>query len=389
MTYTDPNSGLTESLRPVVSSTGAVVQFHTSAGIVYQIQAHVLPYLTGSVYLAPAEDGWVLIDSGCGDSTSNADLERGFEIVRGEFDASFKIEKIRRVVLTHAHVDHFGGVYEWSRRCGAEVWVHAFESRLVNSYDTCARVENLRYERFLLEAGVPSEDVQPILDGFGFRPGRVREAEVSRKLYGGETFGAMKFLYLPGHSSGHLAILFGDVVFSGDLLLSKTLTQIWPTRMTPQTGALNYIFSLKKLEKIAISFEARFGKKLTALPAHEEPIGDIPRRVETVLRGTERRNQRLTTVLRDSETPLSLLELTRKMYWNGRPNREFFALSDVGSRVELLLQLGLLEIVDSERLTRESPVLRYRTLFSNAETAENTVQQVLRMYLACYDSDTI
>ena len=69
------------------------------------------------------------------------------------------------------------------------------------------------------------------------------------------------------------------------------------------------------------------------------------------------------------------------MYWNGRPNREFFALSDVGCRVELLLQLGILEIVDSERLTNETPVLRYKALLSDAETAENTIQQVVRMYL--------
>ncbi|MBP5621941.1 MAG: hypothetical protein J6X44_08000, partial [Thermoguttaceae bacterium] len=215
------------------------------------------------------------------------------------------------------------------------------------------------------------------------------KTEVSRKLFGGETFESIKFFYLPGHSSGHLAILFGNVIFTGDLILSKTLTQIWPTRMTPQTGALNYVFSLMRLEKIATSYEARFGRKLTALPSHENPIGDIPRRVEAVLRGMERRNQRLMTVLRESEAPLTLLELTRKMYWNGRPNREFFALSDVGSRVELLLQLGLLDVAESERLTRESPALRYRTLFSDTETAENTIQQVLGMYLACYDSDTI
>lgn len=389
MTCVESNLKRSDPLKIIASSTGAVSRFQTNAGDVYQIQARVLPFLIGFVYLVPIEGGWALIDSGSGELNSNADIESGFQVVRDEFDASFRVEKIRHIILTHAHIDHFGGASEWSRRTGAGIWIHAFESRLVSAYDACARVENMRYVQYLLESGVASEDVQPILGGFGFKPGRADQAPVSRKLYGGEEIYGMKFFYLPGHSAGHVAILFGDALISGDLLLSKTLSQVWPARMVPQTGALNYVFSLKELERIAIAFEERFGKKLTVLPAHEEPITDIPRRVETALRSMERRNQRLLKILCEADAPLCLAEIARQMYWNGRPNREFFALSDVGCRVELLLQLGILEIVDSERLTNETPVLRYKALLSDAETAENTIQQVVRMYLARNNPDTI
>ena len=172
--------------------------------------------------------------------------------------------------------------------------------------------------------------------------------------------------------------------------MSKTLAQIWPSRATPQTGVVNYLLSLDELRRIALEFERRLGAKLTPLPAHEEPIDDIPRATERALRGFERRNRRLLALLEESDAPLSLEEIANKMYWSGRPNREFFALSDVGARVEFLLQLGLLEIVETERLSVDNPVLRYRrALFSDAESAENTVEKILRANRARYDSEPV
>ena len=386
----EKNNEEPESPRFSSSSDGSATRVETSLGGVYRIRARVLPYLTGFVHLAPFEDGWALIDSGSGTEESNEDIERGFEVVRREFEPTLDVARVKRIFLTHAHVDHSGGASYWRERTGAEVWIHAFESRLLTAYDACARVENLRYERFLLESGVASEKIRGILDGFGFRPGRVRETEVARKLIGGERVGDFRFVYLPGHSPGHVAILFGDVVFSGDLLLSKTLAQIWPSRATPQTGVVNYLLSLDELRRIALEFERRLGAKLTPLPAHEEPIDDIPRATERALRGFERRNRRLLALLEESDAPLSLEEIANKRYWSGRPNREFFALSDVGARVEFLLQLGLLEIVETERLSADNPVLRYRrALFSDAESAENTVEKILRANRARYDSEPV
>lgn len=350
---------------------------------VYQIKLRVLPFLEGMLYLVPdeKEKAWTLIDAGGGDSISNADFEKGIEIIRAKYDASFRLDQIARVFLTHAHVDHFGGVARLKQIAGCEVCAHVLESRLIESYDECACVENNRYRFFLRESGVPLEMVEPILLGFGFLSGRVESVFVERKLLGGEKVGNGTCIYLPGHSSGHLCLLYDDVIFSGDLLLSKTLTQIWPARVIPQTGVINYVSSLLKLKKLAIVHEQKTGRKLVALPAHEEPVFDIPKRIDTIFRAMERRNKRLLRLL-EEESPSSIWDLITKMYWSGRPNREFFALCDVASRIEYLLQLNLVSVENYARLSTEEPCLRYSTSLTNTESAKNTIEQVIRMNLA-------
>lgn len=350
---------------------------------VYQIKLRVLPFLEGMLYLVPdeKEEAWTLIDAGGGDSTSNADFEKGIEIIRAKYDASFRLDQIARVFLTHAHVDHFGGVARLKQMAGCEVCAHVLESRLIESYDECACVENNRYRFFLRESGVPLEMVEPILLGFGFLPGRVESVFVERKLLGGEKVGNGTCIYLPGHSSGHLCLLYDDVIFSGDLLLSKTLTQIWPAHVIPQTGVINYVSSLLKLKKLAVVHEQKTGRKLVALPAHEEPVFDIPKRIDAIFRAMERRNKRLLRLL-EEESPSSIWDLITKMYWSGRPNREFFALCDVASRIEYLLQLNLVSVENYARLSTEEPCLRYSTSLTNTESAKNTIEQVIRMNLA-------
>lgn len=421
-----------------VSSDGRVERLRTRSGfVIYRIAARVLPILPGSIYLfadptvpprsafgrrtknadvatqsverqggesgtPEGEDGvssapairtspaeYWLVDAGSGSDESNADLESAFRTIREEFEPDFAPEKIRRILLTHSHIDHFGGANELRRRTGAEVWAHSFESRVVSSFNEQACVSNVRSFHFLREAGVPEAEIPAILDGFGFRPGRAKSTPVAKTLLGGESFGALKTFYLPGHSPGHLAFQLDDVILTGDLLLSKTLTQIWPSRLTPRTGVWNYVRSLRTLARIGERYERAAGRKLVALPAHEAPIFDVPNRVRQVVRGMERRNARLFALLEEAEEPLTTLEIARRMYWSGRPNREFFAISDVGARVEFLQQLGLISVANYDEISVAEPALRFRNSFSDAESAENTVEQVFGVNGADDEPDSV
>lgn len=378
-----------DALRQASVETKLANVADSNVGSLNAANADVAAGFVGAPAIRTNPTEYWLIDAGSGSDESNADLESAFRTIREEFEPGFAPEKIRRILLTHSHIDHFGGANELRRRTGAEVWSHSFESRVVASFNEQACVSNVRSFHFLREAGVPEGEIPAILDGFGFRPGRAKSTPVAKTLFGGETFGALKTFYLPGHSPGHLAFQLDDVILTGDLLLSKTLTQIWPSRMTPRTGVWNYIRSLRTLARIGERYERAAGRKLVALPAHEAPIFDVPNRVRQVVRGMERRNGRLFALLEEAEEPLTTLEIARRMYWSGRPNREFFAISDVGARLEFLQQLGLISVANYDEISVANPALRFRNSFPDAESAENTVEQIFGVNGADDEPDSV
>ncbi|MDO4586932.1 MAG: MBL fold metallo-hydrolase [Planctomycetia bacterium] len=318
---------------------------------IYRIRCQVLPFLTGFVYLVFRPNlPTILIDAGSGEGSCFSDILAGFETIKTEFEPSFneKVD-IQRIILTHTHIDHFGGVHDLKRLTNAEVWVHVYESRIVCSYNERATVSHQMFKQYLRENGVHPNDIEPILNAFGFLPGRVRSTPVDHVLRGGETIDSMKFLHLPGHSCGHLAILIDNCLFSGDLILSKTLTQIWPETLIPHTGLTHYLYSINQLDELAHHFEKE-EKNLVIFPGHEEVIENVVRRIEIIRKSVERRNQSLLDILVRSENGLNIHEISKKMYLTSHINRTFFALCDVGCRVEYLQQNGKITVANYDQL---------------------------------------
>src|SRR3954462_5429957 len=65
-----------------------------------------------------AGDGIVLVDTGAHERGSMGDFERALDQV------GRRVEDVRLVVITHAHVDHCGAAPVIARRAGCEVWMH-------------------------------------------------------------------------------------------------------------------------------------------------------------------------------------------------------------------------------------------------------------------------
>ncbi len=321
---------------------------------VYRIPFEAFPGLTGRVYLVLDAGPPTLVDAGTGEGKSTGQVLDGLRTVRREFGEAVRLADVRRILVTHAHVDHFGGLAELVGRTKAEVGVHSLDRRQIEAYDERAAVANHAMACFLKRAGVAPERRQPVIEAFGYRPGRVRSVPVDFAPCDGGRLDGLRFVHTPGHSPGHVCIVVDDdVLLAGDHVLARTVPQQWPESTAPYTGLGHYLDSLEKV--------GRLDRVEVALGGHEPPVRDLPKRIDEIRQTHHRRVDRLLRILARAPHPLTIDEITEQMYSHQEGIYAMLALADVGSRVEYLDQRGRLAIANLDEVAgHDHQVYRYR-----------------------------
>ena len=88
-----------------------VRRFDAAGGArIYRITCEAFPGLAVHVYLLLEAGEPTIIDAGSGFGAANEQLLAGLERVRGEFDETATLADVRRIIITHGHIDHFGGL---------------------------------------------------------------------------------------------------------------------------------------------------------------------------------------------------------------------------------------------------------------------------------------
>lgn len=163
-----------------------VTRFHDCNGVkVYRIAGAALPSLSGHVHLLLGAGPPTLVDTGNGSPQSLAQILHGIDVVSREFGESVSLRDIRRILITHGHVDHIGGLAELARRTGAEVAVHPLDSRAVAAFDEHAIVSAKATQLFFRRAGTGPAMHQQANEFFGHVRGRSRSIPVAFPLHDG------------------------------------------------------------------------------------------------------------------------------------------------------------------------------------------------------------
>lgn len=212
-----------------------------------------------------AGSGVVLVDTGMHELDSMAQLERAMQQV------NLRVELVRQIVITHAHVDHWGQAAPIRSRAGCEMWMHPrHEHATQPAHDPAlALARRLEIGR---QSGIPEALLERFVERARSMPSGIAEAiEPDHQLVDGvviETdLGPWTVYETPGHAPSHVCLYQPErrLLISGDHVLGRPSLYYDYGWTRDPVGEF-----LRSLDVVA-GLDARLG-----LSGHGKPFFDVP-----------------------------------------------------------------------------------------------------------------
>ena len=260
---------------------------------VYQLKVPIpnSPLQATNIYLLQGDKSFTLIDTGWDSKTAFNSLNRQL----AEVGVGFR--DISQIIVTHAHLDHYGLTEKIKQVSDAKILMHQAEGVVLRS----------RYavdKKFLDEVviwfrlnGVPERMLAAVhgpIRGFGDNA----PAQPDVLLNGEETIASgdfnLKVIWTPGHSPGHICLYepVRKILFSGD----HVLPSITPNVSLPPNAISNplgdYLKSLLTVQKLAVEL---------VLPGHEDVFRNLSNRVDEIIHHHEKRSAEILEAMKHTE----------------------------------------------------------------------------------------
>lgn len=282
------------------------------------------PFYVGpvNVYLIQ-EDPLTLIDAGPRDSDSLAALRSGLA------NLGHKLSDIKRVVISHAHADHYGLARVVIEESGATAYIHEWDAPAV-----AAETDYRAYRELLIAAGVPGKIIDRMeagyekFKGFAYPLDHVEilkdEDEI---LFEHES---LSVVHTPGHTPGSICLVrtSNRLVFASDTVL-KTITPnpilspdpINPKRRFQSLG--EYLVSLARVRALAPTL---------VKGGHGDDVTDFDEHFHRMYRFTKSRQSKLIGLLPKEGT--TAWEASMNLFPDAGGYHRFLALSETVAHLD-------------------------------------------------------
>jgi glyoxylase-like metal-dependent hydrolase (beta-lactamase superfamily II) len=282
-----------------------------------------------------AGGGLVLFDAGLGSDQSQAALQAGFDRL------GFRFEEVRRIVLSHGHVDHYGAARWVQERHGGElpVFAHPRDLLKVDERGPRLRDQHQLYGAHFSRLGVPME-VLAALAAAG--EGSTR---LARRIPGVQPIEAgaivegrglrFEVIEMPGHTPGLICLWAPEagVLLPADHLLEKVspnpIIELDAGGRQVHRPLATYLESIERTRALEISL---------VMPGHGPGFTGHRALIDRLLGFYEKRQARLLGLL--VERPRTCWELCQAIFPRSGPGDAFLTMSETVANLEVLEDLG-------------------------------------------------
>lgn len=329
-----------------------VLRFESTTHVrIYRMSCRAFPGLVAHTYLLVGAGPVTLVDTGSGFDTSTGDVFAGLDAVRTTFDEpAAQAGAIERILITHGHHDHFGGLAQFRGRVTARVGIHALDRWVLTGYEERLVVATHDIRSFLRRAGCPAAKEEALLGLYLSTKREMRSQPVDFQLDDGMTLDGLEFHHAPGHCPGQVCIRAGDILLTADHVLPRTTPHQSPESITAWTGLGHYLEALEKVGRLE-------GIRL-CLGGHEEPFTGLRERTAAIRSDHLAKLERIRGLLAGG--PLTMDEISTRMYPRVEGWNVLLAIEEVGAHVEFLYERGELKVTNVAELDAdENPTLRF------------------------------
>lgn len=255
-----------------------------------------------------------------------------------------QLADVQRIVVTHAHVDHYGQAADIVRASGAEVWTHRHNIPTLGAYEASRAAREAFYMQVMQEAGVPPEYRQRVADG---RRGGTRYAEavkVDRTLDEDDEImladRVWKNYHTPGHAGGLICLFEPEsrVLLSNDHLLrdisSNPIVEPDPDGGPRPHRLVQYLHHMQRMADLEPS---------VAWTGHGHEIHDVHKTVRQRVHFHERRAQKILDLIGAEER--SAYQIAEPLFGRLDSMDSFLALSETIGHLDWLEEQGNIEAV--------------------------------------------
>jgi len=298
-----------------------------------------IPFPIASVNIYFIEDSIpTLIDAGL-------NSEEGLSVVKKAlWEKGIRLSDIRRVLLTHGHLDHVGLAGKIQESGGAEVFIHSWDrGKCIHNGRIYSEEKKPFFFRFFREGGASNEMAEGIFSEMNARFGSYYPADFTvQDLEANETiffddFG-LEVIHCPGHTRGSVCFLDRENkrFFSGDHLLENITSNPVVELETRGNGTgfkslLCYLTSLCFTENLDIK---------EVLPGHGPSFYQHRKRINQIKKHHRERGEEIRCVLKDFPDGINLFAITMILFPGIKGGDIFLGMSEIVGHLEILEENG-------------------------------------------------